>query len=120
MKNNIKKSMKICSGVGWGKEDLEQKQQQAKLDRHNHNSAHQQHSFSCAVQGLVGCQPWHRSYVGVHRSGASTSPVRAVCKQRTAPKESGALFVTMLPVRQEHIEWVSSWVSGIRTSEGYL
>lgn len=50
--------------------------------------------------------------MGVHRSGASTSPARVVCKQRTAPKESEAVFVTLLPVRQEHIgvgEQLGEW-----------
>lgn len=45
--------MKICSGVGWEKEDLERKQQQAKLVRYNHNSAHQHYSFSWSI-GLSG------------------------------------------------------------------
>lgn len=40
------------------------------------------------------------------------SPARAVCKQRIAPKESGAVFVTPLPVRQECIgvgEQLGEW-----------
>lgn len=46
--------MTICSGVGWGEEVLEQKQQQAKLVRHRQKSAHQHHSFSCAASLGVG------------------------------------------------------------------